>query len=167
MILSIRLALQSISTPSASLRRNCALAWELPYPQNEQPWLKWLNRCSLCILWLHPVYFKLISVCVTAYTAPNWSLSRFVSWPWGTLTSSSCKSFGYVRAGGPSLFFPLWRLFIPPSNGGPTPFWPNSQGFSPGLPSHVPACCARFLSLSILFEEQSQCYTKEQSKRNI
>lgn len=37
LILSIRLALQSISTPSASLRRNCALAWELPYPQNEQP----------------------------------------------------------------------------------------------------------------------------------
>lgn len=50
-------------------------------------------------------------------------------------------------------------LSLPPTGVWP-PFWPNSQGVSPGLPSHVPACCARFLSLSISFEEQSQCYTK-------
>lgn len=75
-------------------------------------------------------------LCVTAYTAPNWSLSRFVSWPWGTLTSSSCEPFGYVRAG-PSLFFPLWRLSIPPWNR----VRPSSGQMVKGFPQGCLAMC--------------------------
>lgn len=131
-------------------------------PKMGSPDSKWLNRYSLSILWLHPVYFKLTSVSQPTRLR---SLSRFVSWPWGTLTSSSCKPFGHVRARS-SLFFPLCRLSIPLERVRPR-FGRNGQGFSSGLPSHVPACCARFLSLSTSFEEQSRCYTKEESKRNI
>lgn len=65
LILSIRLALQSISTPPCKPEaqlRPCVPCLGTPSPLKCSPDSSGSNRCSLCILWLHSVYFKLLSV---------------------------------------------------------------------------------------------------------